>query len=91
MEEQDRGEIQDSLDKKKGQRRSFLGRRFNRCPDHGIGCSFSSGRVCRNLYYRQKSDQCKQPSGTENGAIGITDGENDSKPDLKKRIFKKCR
>ena len=85
MEEQDRGEIQDSLDKKKGQKGGhFWAGVLTGALIMALAVLLVVG-VSAGIYITgRRVINAKQPSGTENGAIGITDGENDSKPDLKK-------
>lgn len=85
MEEQDRGEIQDSLDKKKGQKGGhFWAGVLTGALIMALAVLLVVG-VSAGIYITgRRVINAKQPSGTENGTFGITDGENDSKPDLKK-------
>lgn len=85
MEEQDRGEIQDSLDKKKGQKGGhFWAGVLTGALIMALAVLLVVG-VSAGIYITgRRVINAKQPSGTKNGTFGITDGENDSKPDLKK-------
>ena len=85
MEEQDREEISDSIDKKKGRK----GGRF--WAGVLVGALIMALAVLlvvgvsAGIYITgRKVIRTEQSSGTGNGAPGITDGEKASKPDLKK-------
>ena len=91
MEEQDREEISDSIDKKKGQeRRPLLGGVLVGALIMALAVLLVVG-VSAGIYITgRKVIRTEQSSGTGNGAPGITDGEKASKPDLK-RYPQKCR
>ncbi len=85
MEEQDREEISDSIDKKKGRK----GGRF--WAGVLVGALIMALAVLlvvgvsAGIYITgRKVIRTEESSGTGNGAPGITDGEKASKPDLKK-------
>ena len=85
MEEQDREEISDSIDKKKrAKRRPLLGGGPCRCLIMALAVLLVVG-VSAGIYITgRKVIRTEQSSGTGNGAPGITDGEKAKQTDLKK-------